>query len=73
MAAQYVITISDYCVQFDYYFLILQSLTVNRSSSVYSFTTRRPLHLPIVDAGLTLAGDSSVSIGMELGPVCFSR
>ena len=52
----------------------LQSRTNKKSSSVYSFRTQRPVHLPVVDARLGVSGGvPDALVGVELGPVCYSR
>jgi hypothetical protein len=44
-----------------------------RSSSTYDFKTNRPAQLPVVDVGLWLTGQQNEAVGIELGPVCYSR
>jgi hypothetical protein len=42
-------------------------------SSNFMFNTNRPRQLPVTDISLWLGSGSNEAIGVEFGPVCFSR
>ena len=40
---------------------------------MYSFSTNKPVQLPVTDVDMWLGSQNGEAMGMELGPVCFSR
>ena len=58
---------------YNYYITLPQALNSKETRSVFSFDTKRPVELPITDVNLWLGSQSGEAVGVELGPVCFTR
>lgn len=45
----------------------------SEATSVFSFSTSKPMQLPVTDVDMWLGGHGNEVMGVELGPVCFHR
>ncbi len=45
----------------------------SEGANVYSFVTSSPMTLPVVDVDMWLGRRGGEAVGLDFGPVCFSR
>ena len=52
---------------------LMQESSSSEATSVFSFSTSKPMQLPVMDVDMWLGRRGNEVVGVELGPVCFHR